>query len=385
MSHRGAGHNGPVTKSQPGVRPSRTFEPMPLPLPWWERIPMATLTLALLLAVLLTIALVIPVPYAVRMPGPTVDTLGEADDTELITIDDAESYPSDGELRLTTVSASGGPGYPVGIIQALRGFLDPKTSVLPREAVFPSSQTQEEAKEQGQAQMTSSQESATAAALAALGYQVPATVEVAAVGEDGPSAGVVEVGDIVRAIEVEGERTEVTTFTDLLDVLAATPPGTTVTLEVDRDGVATSLAVTTAENDAGGSVLGVLIDPEFDFPVEVTIQIHDIGGPSAGLMFALGIMELLTPGDATGGDIIAGTGTIDLEGNVGTIGGIVQKMNGAVRDGAEYFLAPSGNCGEVVGNVPDGLQAVAVTTLEDAWSAVEAIGRGESTDLPTCN
>lgn len=101
-------------------------------------------------------------------------------------------------------------------------------------------------------------------------------------------------------------------------------------------------------------------------------------------MFALGIMEELTPGDATGGTVIAGTGTMSLAGEVGPIGGIEQKMNGALRDGATHFLAPTDNCDEVVGRIPDGLTVVAISTLTDAWEAVEAIGRGEG-DLPTCS
>ncbi|WP_281858906.1 YlbL family protein [Salana multivorans] len=360
------------------------FAPLPLPDPWWDRIPAVTLTLGLVLAVLLALGLVVPVPYAVRMPGPTVDTLGEVDDEPLISISDAETYPSDGQLRLTTVSASGGPDYPVFMLRALQGFFDPASSVLPREAIFPENQTAEEAKEQSQAQMTSSQENATAAALTALGYEVPADLVVAGVVEDGPAVGAIEVDDVIESVEIDGVVTETATFPDLLGLLDRTPPGTPITLALDRAGTRASAELTTGDDGAGGSVIGVLIDPDFHFPVNVAIQIHDIGGPSAGTMFALGIMELLTPGDATGGHVIAGTGTIDLEGNVGPIGGIVQKMNGSLRDGAEFFLAPVANCGDVAGHVPGDLRVVAVGTLEEAWAAVQAIGTGDAADLPSC-
>ncbi len=370
----------PVTDPAP-----RTFAPMPRPVAWWERIPAPVVTLATLTLGLLTLCLLIPVPYAVRQPGPTVDTLGESGDTPLISIPDAETFPTAGELRLTTVSVAGGPGYPVGLTQVVQGWLDPRTTVVPRESVFPPDQTQEESAEQSQAQMTSSQENATAAALEALGYDVTATLEIAGVIDGGASASVAQEGDVITGLTVDGEAHAIDSFTALSDLLEATPPGTDVTLVVDRDGTSTDLAITTGDDGEGGSVLGVLVDPTFDFPVEVDIEIANIGGPSAGTMFALGIMEKLTEGDQTGGQVIAGTGTIDMTGDVGAIGGIVQKMYGSVRDGAHYFLAPESNCADVVGNVPDGLQVVSVATLEDAWTAVQAIGAGTAEDLPTCS
>ncbi|MNW62441.1 Lon protease 1 [compost metagenome] len=114
------------------------------------------------------------------------------------------------------------------------------------------------------------------------------------------------------------------------------------------------------------------------------IQIDDIGGPSAGTMFALGIIDQLTPEDEADGNVIAGTGTMSVEGNVGPIGGIQQKLYGAERDGATWFLAPESNCDEVVGNVPEGLNVVKIATLEDARDAMVAIGAGEGASLPTC-
>jgi PDZ domain-containing protein len=141
--------------------------------------------------------------------------------------------------------------------------------------------------------------------------------------------------------------------------------------------------VTTGQGD-GRALLGILIDPQYDFPVDVTIQIEDIGGPSAGTMFALGIIDLMTEADELDGAVVAGTGTMDVDGRVGPIGGIEQKMYGALRDGAQWFLAPAGNCAEVVGHEPDGLEVVRVATLDEARTAMEAIGAGEGEDLPRC-
>lgn len=360
------------------------YEPVPIPRPWWERIPTRAAWLVVAFAALLLAAMIVPVPYAIRAPGPTVDTLGESDDTPLISIDGAETYPSEGQLRLTTVSVSGGPGFPVTAMQVVRAWLDPRQTVVPKETIFPPDQTREEADEASQAQMTSSQENATVAALTELGYEVPATLTLAGVVADGPADGVLEADDVLTAIEVGDQRTDLVDFDDLSDVLAQTPPGSDIEVTVDRDGEEVTESLTTGASDDGGSILGVLVDPTFDLPFGVDIEISNIGGSSAGTMFALGIMDTLTPGDATGGQVIAGTGTMSLDGGVGAIGGIVQKMNGAVRDGATYFLAPESNCDEVVGNVPRGLQVVKISTLEDAWTSVEAIGAGDATDLPTC-
>ncbi|MEE1295297.1 MAG: S16 family serine protease [Bifidobacterium sp.] len=118
---------------------------------------------------------------------------------------------------------------------------------------------------------------------------------------------------------------------------------------------------------------------------KVTMHVDDIGGPSAGMMYALGLVDLLTPGNEANGQVVAGTGTIDAEGKVGSIGGIDLKMIGARRDGATWFLAPAANCSEVVGKVPEGLRDVRVSTLQEAYDALVAIGKGQGASLPQCS
>ncbi|GAB4084179.1 PDZ domain-containing protein [Myceligenerans cantabricum] len=344
-----------------------------------------TLTLGitlLLTAVLAAVALVMPVPYAVRAPGPTENTLGEQGDAPLIEIEGAETYESTGELRLTTVSVSGGPGYPVAAGQAVQAWLDPTRSVVPVEAIFPEETSAQEQQEVSQAEMVTSQESATAAALAELDHPVPARLEVAGAEPGTGAEGVVEEGDVV--VSFQGE--QVATYAELIDGLAATTPGDDVGLGVRRDGETVDLTITTTGVEGEDrAVMGVYIDPHYDFPIDVSIQIEDIGGPSAGTMFALGIIDKLTPEDEASGEHIAGTGTMSPEGLVGPIGGIEQKLHGALRDGATWFLAPAGNCAEVAGNEPDGLRVVRVETLRDAREAMEAIGAGEGGTLPTCS
>ncbi|UNX53939.1 signal protein PDZ [Georgenia sp. TF02-10] len=339
------------------------------------------------LALLGLVAAVVPLPYAVEGPGPTVDTLGEHDGDPLIHVDGAETYPTAGDLLLTTVTVSGGPGYPVTAVDVLAGWLSAQEVVLPVESVFPDGRTRKALDAESTAEMTSSQTNATVAALAEVGHEVPMVLTVDQVLDGSGADGVVRPGDVVTSIQAAGEeRREVTTFADLTAVLATTPAGTEVALGVQRDGAAQVLDLTTTADPARdrGSVLGVVLMPDVELPVQVELDIEDIGGPSAGLMFALGIVDVLTPGPLTGGASVAGTGTIGLDGEVGAIGGIRQKLLGAARDGARWFLAPEANCAEVAGHVPAGLDVVAVDTLAEAHAAVAAIAAGDGDRLPGC-
>ena len=331
-------------------------------------------------SVLLAVLVVLPVPYAVTSPGPTRDVLGAEGDTPLIQITGAETFTSTGELRLTTVSATGGPGFPSSVVGVLQGWVSPSSVVLPVEAVIPSGQTQQEIDAANADQMVSSQENATVAALTELGYEIPATLVVAGTAEGTDAQGKLEEGDVIVALNGTALADYQTLVTMLQDVTA----GDTVTLTVRRQGEDVEVPVVTTAREDGGALIGVQIDPSFDFPIDVTISIDGIGGPSAGTMFALGIVDKLTPADEANGVHIAGTGTMDVTGEVGRIGGIRQKMAGARRDGATWFLAPQGNCDEVVGHVPDGLSVVAVKTLSDAVDAMSAIGAGHGASLPAC-
>lgn len=331
-------------------------------------------------AALLLAMLLLPVPYVVNSPGPTLNTLGEYDGEPLISITGAETYDSTGELRLTTVSSTGGPGFRSTLVGVVAGWLSGSSQVIPVEYVYPQGTTQQQVAEQNQAQMTSSQENATVAALEELGYTVPTTMTIAGTVEGGPAEGKLQEDDVLVAVD----GVTMASYAQLIDLLKETDPGSTLTVGVQRDGQSVEVPIVTGAKDGGGSQLGVYIDPTFDLPVDVSIRIEDIGGSSAGTMFALGIIDRLTPQDEANGVHIAGTGTMDLNGDVGPIGGIRQKMAGSVRDGATWFLAPADNCDEVVGHVPDGLHVVRIDTLHGAREAVEAIGSGDTADLPTC-
>ena len=332
-------------------------------------------------SILLAVASILPLPYAVTSPGPTRDTLGQQDGRDLIQVQGAPTYEPTGQLLLTTVQVAGGPGYPVGLVRVLEGWGRGADAVAPVESVFAPSETRDVIDERNQAAMISSQENATVAALEELGYVVPTTLLVADAMEGSGAYGVVEPDDVVLSIDGQA----VASFSELSQRMDEVAPGDVVVVGVQRAGDPIDLEVTTTEGPDGRALLGVLIDPEFDLPIDVRIEIENVGGPSAGTMFALGIIDLLTEQDEANGLTIAGTGTMDLTGRVGPIGGIQQKLAGALEAGATWFLAPAANCGEVIGHVPDGLGVVRVATLSEARAALEAIGAGAGDTLPTCD
>lgn len=344
-------------------------------------------TLLALLLVLLTgfLALRQPVPYATFAPGPTVNVLDEFDGKPIIDVEGRKTYADKGGLRLVTVVPSP-PGEKVNLVALVRSWIDPDVTVLPYDAVYGGDETRRSVRQESAAQMTSSQGNAVAAALTALGVEYGVGVGVASVDPEGPSEGRLEAGD--ELVRVQGRR-----VTDLASVTAAIrrlPVGTPVRVEVRRDGETATERVRTvgAADDARASALriGVAVCC-YDFPFQVDLNISkNIGGPSGGMMFALGIYDVLTPGSLTGGRTIAGTGEIDPEGRVGEIGGIQQKLVGAQADGARLFLVPAGNCAEALGGNydPDRMRLVKVETLKDALADVKAWVADPGAELPRC-
>jgi PDZ domain-containing protein len=231
--------------------------------------------------------------------------------------------------------------------------------------------------------MVDSQNEATAAALTELGYDLNPRISVHSLTEDSAAAGVLEVGDVI--LEAEGE--PVADAAALREIINA-GDGEPIEMLIERDGDEETVSVTPKEREIDGEptwLIGVSLITQFDFPFEVTIQLNNVGGPSAGMMFALGIMDVLTPDELNGGESVAGTGTITADGTVGPIGGIRQKMWGALDADADWFLAPEPNCDEVVGHIPGGLRVFSVETLDDSLDVLEAIREGGDLDsLPTC-
>jgi PDZ domain-containing protein len=326
----------------------------------------------------IVVAVLFPVPYVILTPGPTLNTLGkDSAGQPRISITGRQTYPAGGHLNLVTISYQGGPGSNLNIFQALRAWLNPSEAVVPESELFPPGQTAEQTQTQDTEQMASSQEMATAAALTELHIKYQTTVEVLSTVAGYPASKVLKPGDVVESVDGQ----PVTGASSLSSMINQHPAGTTLQLQVLRKGQ--TLTIPIASKSSGGSaVIGVQVQEQYKFPFNVRITVGDIGGPSAGMMFALGIVDMLTPMNLTGGKFIAGTGEITASGQVQPIGGIQQKMVGARNAGATVFLTPSGNCADTKGAVPAGLKVVKVSTLSQAVSDLEALKAGKP--VPSC-
>lgn len=343
--------------------------------------------LAVALVVLFVITF-LPTSYVIQRPGPVYNTLGtatnaEGDEVPLISVEGAETFETDGALDLLTVQVIGNRERTPSWFELALAWFDPQKAVLPIDAVFPEGTTTEERNTESAAMMVDSQQEATAAALTELGYDVGARLTVHSFVEDSAAEGVLEEGDVI--LGAEGETVaDAASLREIVNEGGGEP----IELRIERDGEEQTVTVTPKETEVDGEttlLLGITLMTAYDFPIDVTIQLNNVGGPSAGMMFALGIIDTLTPEQLNGGEQFAGTGTITADGEVGPIGGIRQKLWGAKDAGAEWFLAPEANCDEVVGHVPDGLQVFAVETLDDALAALETVRDGGEVDaLPTC-
>jgi PDZ domain-containing protein len=319
-------------------------------------------------------------PYAILQPGPVTNTLGNGSGSKpLITVAGNPTYPTTGALDFTTVAVLGGPANPVNAWEWISGSLDKTNAVVPEDEIFPTGVTSTEVDQQNATEMADSQQEAIAVALRALGQTVTPVVSVGALTQGSPAKGSLQAGDVIDSIDGK----KVSTTDSVRAAVRAHKPGQSVIFAVRRGGKERVETVKTVKV-SGQAVVGILLATKFVFPVKVSINAGDVGGPSAGMMFSLAVYDKLTPGSLTGGAQIAGTGTIDSAGNVGPIGGIRQKLVGAKRGGAAWFLAPSDNCDEVVGHVPEGLRVVKVATFAQARDAVEAIAAKRATSLPTC-
>ncbi|MEV6245389.1 S16 family serine protease [Streptomyces sp. NPDC051742] len=257
--------------------------------------PRALAVCALPVAALFAVVGLAPLPYAIAQPGSTADVLGENKGREVITIAGAPVRDTEGQLRMTTIVATG-PSTDVDLGDVTDAWFRTDRAVLPHDSVYPSGKSDAEIEKHNLGQMKESQDTAT---LAALGY--------------------------------------------------------------------------------------LKMDPE---KVKVTLHLADVGGPSAGLLFSLGIVDKLNGdgdgGELTGGRIVAGTGTIEADGEVGAVGGVSLKTQAAARDGATVFLVPKDECSDAEAELPKGLRLVPVTALSDAVSSLRALAQGQDAKVPTC-
>ncbi|MFG2502448.1 PDZ domain-containing protein [Streptomyces sp. NPDC048441] len=348
----------------------------------------------LMLIALLCAGVLIKVPYSEMSPGPTVNTLGDHGGEPVLQISGHKTYPTTGHLNMTTVRVTGAD-YNMNIAEAVYGWLSHDNIVVPHETLYPDGKTEQQSSQENAEEFSQSQESAKVAALRELDLPVKSQVIVSTVFKDSPAEGKLHAGDVIR--KVDG--TPVKEMTDVADLVTKHKPGQEVVFSVvpvkeaaaaekaDKEATRTDdIKMTTekAKDDDDHAIVGIRAGTDHTFPFTIDIKLADVGGPSAGLMFALGIVDKLTPSDLTGGKFVAGTGTIDDKGKVGPIGGIGMKTVGARQKGAEYFLTPKDNCATAAKDVPDGLTLVKVNTIDDAVKSLKAIRKGDTADLPQC-
>jgi PDZ domain-containing protein len=289
--------------------------------------------------------------------------------THLISIQGVKARPVNGQLMLTTVSLL--PSIRIG--ERLRGYVDPTVAIVSRSAIVQPGQSERDVEQQTVDQMRESQIAAATAAMQLLGYKVSikySGIRILAVASDAPAAGRLLPGDLITAVDGR----PVTKPAQLQAAIRRHAVGSSVRLRVVRGTTILTPTVGTIGNPRNKHtpVIGVIIDsvPQIKLPLNVSIDAEGIGGPSAGLMFALGIVDMLGHSDLTKGRVIAGTGEIALDGTVGPVGGVRQKIEGARRAHAQIFLSPVDELREACA-AAGAIQVIGVNTLKDAVSALQ--------------
>lgn len=349
----------------------------------------------LILIALLCAGVFIPVPYSEMSPGPTVNTLGDHEGEPVLQISGRKTYPTTGHLNMTTVRVTSAD-YRMNLIEAVYGWLAHDNKVVPHDTLYPDGKTEEQSTQENAEEFSQSQESAKVAALKELDIPVKSWVIVSTVVKGSPAEGRLHAGDVIK--KVDG--TAVKAPDDVAKLVTRHKPGEKVVFTVvpakeqaaaekaNKTATETQdVTITTAKSadkGAARAIVGISAGTDHTFPFDIDIKLADVGGPSAGLMFALGIVDKLTPDNLTGGKFVAGTGTIDDGGTVGPIGGIEMKTVGAREKGAQYFLTPKDNCAAAAKDTPEGLTLVKVNTIDDAMSALKDIKSGRTADLPKC-
>ena len=305
-------------------------------------------------------------PFYAYSSGPVGDALNS------VHVSDVATYDPEGALMMLTVSSQ-----LVNPFEAVVAGFDPDVDLVPRAAVRPPDESIEDFVARNRQTMDLSRETAISLALTRLGYEVATRsdgVLVAELVEGVPAASVLRVNDVITT--VEGEAVELAD--QIGPIVAERQVGDVIALGVKRGAEVLTLDVTLIgrEDDPTVPMIGisaVALNPRFEYPFPIDIDAGLVGGPSAGLMYTLAVMELLAPEDLTHGRVIAGTGTIDSAGNVGAIGGIRQKVVAAEAAGAEVMLIPATNLEEALTARRDHLELIPVANLDDALAALAAL------------
>lgn len=313
------------------------------------------------LGVFSTAAWNVELPYLAFSAGPVSDA------ADSVAVDEVAVYPPDGELLMLTVVSQD-----VNVFEAVIAGIDPSIDLVRKQAVRREGETDEEYRNRVLQQMDDSNFRSVAVALDHLGYElVPTEVVINDFVEDVPAASVLELGDTIE--EVDGD--PITSVADIRTHLEGLQVGDTLEMTVLRDGeeIAVSVELVDREEEPGSPMIGVMLGELTEPPFPVSIEAGDVGGPSAGMMHTLAIIDTLTEGELTGGNVIAGTGSIRLDGSIGNIGGVRQKVVAAEAAGAEYILVPEGNYESALTAERDSIEIVPVATIDDAIDFLESL------------
>ena len=320
---------------------------------------------------LLTIAtLLAPIPFVFFKPGVPDNVAGK-----IISIKDAKTYPINGKLFITSILVTN-PDSPVFGAETLVNWAIGPHVVLPKESVYPPIQPAKKIERDSRNEMESSKVTSTAAALRYLGYDFEEVYYVSDIREYSDAIKKLKIGDVITKIDGK----EINQIEEIRTSYAKKSIGDSLLITVerkDKNGKVTPVTtqVILVENldieEKERPAIGILVGTSARFPIDVDFNLPGVGGPSAGLIFAVGIVEKLTEEDLVRGRKIAGTGTITASGKVGGIGGIEEKMVGASRIGATIFIAPRENCPDIE-HVPNGLKVIPVSTLSEAIEALRA-------------
>lgn len=331
------------------------------------------------IVVLCVIGSTVRVPFVALGPGPTFNTLGNVDvdgkSTPVVDIRGTQLDPTAGHLNMTTVSVRDD----LTVFEALGLWASGSQGLVPRDEVYAPGKSREQIDKQNTAEFQSSENNAEDAALRYLKY--PFVVTVGGVAQNGPAQGKLESGD--ELVQVNGA--PVTTSEQVQAVMKDTKPGEQIPVVYRRKGVEGSASITLAPGpdpkDPKG-VMGIVLADRPQVPFTVDFNLANIGGPSAGLMFSLAVVDKLSPGELNGGKFVAGTGTIDPAGQVGPIGGIEYKMRAARDAGATVFLVPADNCSVAKQTAPQGLSLIKVDSLSSAIAGLGDYTTGKP--VPQC-
>ena len=317
--------------------------------------------------------------YVVESPGPVLNVNAKIEGKEVISVKNTNTSTT--PLAMTTVSVQGCDDKGITYWQLIKSTLTSSDAVVNRDNVCPKNISEKTVAQVSAAQMTGSQDSAVVAAWQLTKPDTKFTLTVEQAVTDGAKQAFKKGDKLVSIVDADSKSVQITSYKQLREVLEKLTPGKPIKVTIERDSATQEVSVVGAkpeDSSRKGAMLGITLNVNPPAGHEVTYAIKDIGGPSAGMIFALDIAQRLEGKNYAGTTPVAGTGTIDLSGNVGAIGGIKQKMLGARDEGYKVFLAPAGNCSDVVGNEPKGMTVIPVSTLSEARAAMQRVAAGQA-------